>query len=137
MNVDKPGKKEFLKSYIVLSSCHLTCIGRCMSAQPSKGQCRNLKIFLPLVWVIKVVQNIFFPETSNASTFLSLESRCDQWSNLVFQLNVQNYHPILKGVSLMTSGQRIFSLFIQCYYYSFYLLMISICPCSLSSLKLA
>ena len=28
------------------------------------------------VLAIKVVQNIFFPETYNASTFLSLNSRC-------------------------------------------------------------
>ena len=48
-----------------------------MSAWPTKGQCRNSKFFLPLVLVIKVVQNIFFPETYNASTFLSLDSRCD------------------------------------------------------------
>ena len=46
-------------------------------SSPSKGQCRNSKIFLPLVLVIKVVQNIFFPETYNASTFLSLDSRCE------------------------------------------------------------
>ena len=52
-------------------------IYQCMSARPSKGQCRNSKIFLPLILVIKVVQNTFFPETYNASTFLSLDSRCD------------------------------------------------------------
>ena len=53
-------------------------IYQCMSAQPSKGQCSDSKNFLPLVLVIKVVQNLFFPATYNASTFLSLDSRCVQ-----------------------------------------------------------
>ena len=35
---------------------------------PSKGQCRNTKIFPPLLLAIKVDQNIFFPETCFAST---------------------------------------------------------------------
>ena len=39
-----------------------------MSARPSKGQCRNSKIFPPLILTVKVHQNIFFPETCFAST---------------------------------------------------------------------
>ena len=58
----------------------------CMSALPSKGQCRNSKIFLPFVLFIRVVKNIFFPETYNASTFLSLNLRCAR--NLIFKLNL-------------------------------------------------
>ena len=83
----KSGGKEFLKSHIGLSSCHLTMhlqagpsgwIYWCMSAQPSSGQCRNAKIFRPSVLVIKNVQNIFFPKTCNASKILSMDSQCDQ-----------------------------------------------------------
>ena len=51
-------------------------ISWCKSARPSKGQCRSTKIFLPLVLVIKVFQNIYLPETYNASTFLSSDSQC-------------------------------------------------------------
>ena len=40
----------------------------CMLARPSKGQCRNSKIFPPLLLTVKVDQNIFFPETCFAST---------------------------------------------------------------------
>ena len=40
----------------------------CMLARPSKGQCRNSKIFPPLLLAVKVDQNIFFPETCFAST---------------------------------------------------------------------
>ena len=49
----------------------------CMLARPSKGQCRNSKNSPPLLLAVKVDQNIFFPETCFASTFLSLNSRCD------------------------------------------------------------
>ena len=75
-----------MKSYIDLSSCHLTCTGQPAHQAGFIGACQlgpqneNVGIsknFLPLVLVIKVVQNIFFPETYfNASTFLSLDSRC-------------------------------------------------------------
>ena len=74
---NKSGEKEFLKSYIVLSSCHLTCTGH-LACQgefngtsqhcPQKGQCRNSKIFPPLLLAVKVDQYIFFPETCFAST---------------------------------------------------------------------
>ena len=40
----------------------------CMLARPSKGQCRNSKIFPPLLLTVKVDQNIFFLETCFAST---------------------------------------------------------------------
>ena len=40
----------------------------CMLARPSKGQCRNSKIFPPLLLTVKVDQNIFFPGTCFAST---------------------------------------------------------------------
>ena len=49
----------------------------CMLARPSKGQCRNSKIFPPLLLAVKVDQHIFFPETCFAATFLSLNSRCE------------------------------------------------------------
>ena len=45
----------------------------CMLARPSKGQCRNSKIFPPLLLTVKVDQNIFFPETCYASTISDLE----------------------------------------------------------------
>ena len=53
-------------------------------------QCRNSKFFLPLVLIIKVVQNIFFQGTYNASTFLSLDSRCahDKWQNTIICRNI-------------------------------------------------
>ena len=44
-----------------------------MSAQHSKGQCRNSKIFTPLLLVINVDQNLFFPETRFAYIILELE----------------------------------------------------------------
>ena len=50
---------------------------RCMLARPSKGQCRNSKIFPPLLLAVKVDQHIFFPETCFALPFLSLNSRCE------------------------------------------------------------
>ena len=59
-----------------------------MSAQPSKGQCRSSKICLPLVLVIKAAQNIFFPETYNATTFLSQDSRSlfgEEWLMVINQ----------------------------------------------------
>ena len=40
----------------------------CMLARPSKGQCRNSKIFPPLLLAVKVDQHIFFPETCFAPT---------------------------------------------------------------------
>ena len=40
----------------------------CMLARPSKGQCRNSKIFPPLLLTVKVDQNIFSPETCFTST---------------------------------------------------------------------
>ena len=45
----------------------------CMLARPSKGQCRNSKIFPPLLLTVKVDQNIFFPETCFASTIFEPE----------------------------------------------------------------
>ena len=56
--------------------CQLGWILWCMLARPSKGQCRNSKIFPPLLLAVKVDQNIFFPETCFASAFLSLNSQC-------------------------------------------------------------
>ena len=40
------------------------------------GPQKDRKNFFPLVLSIKVVQNIFFRETYNAFTFLSLDARC-------------------------------------------------------------
>ena len=48
--------------------CRLGWILWCMLARPSKGQCRNSKIFPLLLLAVKVDQNIFFPETCFAST---------------------------------------------------------------------
>ena len=48
--------------------CQLGWILWCMLARPSKGQCRNSKIFPPLLLAVKVDQNTFFPETCFAST---------------------------------------------------------------------
>ena len=48
--------------------CQLGWILWCMLARPSKGQCRNSKIFPPLLLAVKVDQNIFFLETCFAST---------------------------------------------------------------------
>ena len=62
----------------------------CMLARPSKGQCRNSKNFPPLLLAVKVDQNIFFPETCFASTFLSLNSRCEVYYT-VGNHYVQNY----------------------------------------------
>ena len=45
----------------------------CMSAWPSKGQCRNSKIFPPLLLYIKVDQNDFFPEMCFAYTIFVSE----------------------------------------------------------------
>ena len=67
----------------------------CMLARPSKGQCRNSKIFPPLLLAVKVDQNIFFPETCFASTIsepeftvwiiqifiIISEKDCAQWQN--------------------------------------------------------
>ena len=73
----KAWEKEFLKSYIGLSSCHLTSTGRlaCQAGfigacqlGPQKDNAGIQKIFFPWFLVIKVVQNIFFPETYNAFT---------------------------------------------------------------------
>ena len=79
----KPGEKEFLKSYIGLSSCHLTSNGQPACQAGFIGACQlgpqkdNAGIFLPMVLVIKVVTNIFFSETYNDFIFLSLDSRCE------------------------------------------------------------
>ena len=83
----KTGEKEFLKSYIGLSSCHLTSTGQtahwagingavyaspmgrlgwhkwCSLARPSKGQCAISKILSSLIFSLFIEQNIFFPET--------------------------------------------------------------------------
>ena len=48
--------------------CQLGWILWCMLARPSKGQCRNSKNLSSLLLVIKVDQNIFFPETCFAPT---------------------------------------------------------------------
>ena len=56
--------------------CQLGWILWCMLARPSKGQCRNSKIFPPLLLAVKADQNIFFPETCFASAFQSLNSQC-------------------------------------------------------------
>merc|ERR1712015_289044 len=56
--------------------CQLGWIFWCMLARPSKGQCRNSKIFPPLLLAVKVDQHIIFPETCFAATFLSLNSQC-------------------------------------------------------------
>ena len=42
--------------------------GRCCLAGGSKGQCRKSKIFLSLLFPMKVDQYIFFPESCFAST---------------------------------------------------------------------
>ena len=60
--------------------CQLGCILWCMLAQPSKGQCRNSKIFPPLLLAVKEDQNIFFPETCFASTISEPEfTVCITW----------------------------------------------------------
>ena len=51
----------------------------CMLARPSKGQCRNSKIFPPLLLTVKVDQNIFFPETCFASTISEPEFTVCNW----------------------------------------------------------
>ena len=68
----KAGEKEFLKSYIVLLSCHLTLANMhrllspfgwpywCSSAQPSKGQCTISKILSSPILSLFIEQNIYF-----------------------------------------------------------------------------
>ena len=54
-----------------------------------KGKFRTKKNFLALVLV---VQNISFPETYNAYTFLSLDSWCDRFT---YNLPVTRLNPTL------------------------------------------
>ena len=56
----------------------------CMLARPSKGQCRNSKIFPPLLLTVKVDQNIFFPETCFASTISEPEFTVCYCSSITF-----------------------------------------------------
>ena len=64
--------------------CQLGWILWCMLARPSKGQCRNSKIFPPLLLAVKVDQNIFFLETCFASTISEPEFTVWVWSIINF-----------------------------------------------------
>ena len=56
-----------------------------MSARPSKGQWRSSKNFLPLVLVIKVVQNMFFQRPIMPPHFWAWDSLCDVLIFLICQ----------------------------------------------------
>ena len=80
----KPGKKEFLKLYIGLLSCHLTSpgwlarltgfIGACQLG-PQKDNVGIHQFFFPC-FLLSKSSKIYFFQRYNASTFLSLDSRC-------------------------------------------------------------
>ena len=65
----KPGEKEFLKSYIGLSSCHLTSTGRpalqagfigACQLGPQKDNVGIQKFFFPWFWLSNLSKIYFF-----------------------------------------------------------------------------
>ena len=95
--IQKQGK-NFLKSYIVLLSCHLTSTGRLAhwagidgTVLPSKGQCTISNILSSLIFSLFIEQYILFPETCFANIISEPKFMvCLNTRSYVFQNPAQN-----------------------------------------------
>ena len=98
----KSGEKEFLKSYIVLLSCHLTCTGRpahsagligAVQLSPQKDNVQFQKFFLPQFCVYSQSKIYFFLRHVLPIPFLGQNSHCYQ----VNQKPIVFYIPRIDG----------------------------------------